>query len=78
MAQHQGHGWQKVKKYTFMFTAEGDLAVLQTAFFQFDNIGSYKLIETLWNLLNVMFLSQGNKSLPQTRLNPHGQQSIDY
>jgi hypothetical protein len=31
IAQRQGHGWQKVKKYTFMFTAEGDLALFQTA-----------------------------------------------
>jgi hypothetical protein len=31
MTQHQGHGWLKVKKFTNMFTAVGDLAVLQTA-----------------------------------------------
>jgi hypothetical protein len=31
MAQHQGHGLLKDKKYTFMSAAEGDLTVLQTA-----------------------------------------------
>jgi hypothetical protein len=30
MAQYQGHGWLKVKKYIFMSDAERDLAVLQT------------------------------------------------
>jgi hypothetical protein len=33
MAQHEGHGLIKVKKYLFMSAAEGDLAVLQTALF---------------------------------------------
>jgi hypothetical protein len=30
MEQHQGRGWLKVKKYTFM-SAAADLAALQTA-----------------------------------------------
>jgi hypothetical protein len=33
MAQHQGHGLLKVKKYTFLSAVEGDFAVLQTVLF---------------------------------------------
>jgi hypothetical protein len=38
---YQGPVLLKVKKYTFMFAAEGDLAVLQTALFCFSYERSY-------------------------------------